>query len=169
MKTLRTMDLAISALGIALVFLATFILKIPNGIQGYVNMGDGFIMLFASLLHPSLSFLTGGVGSALADAAGGYGIYMIPTLVIKGSEAVLISYFVSKQKNYRYVSYILGSILMITGYFITDAFVNQSWLLAASGIIGNIMQGSVGCIVASIVYPFIEKQVKPLLHSQKNS
>ena len=40
--------------------LATFLLKIPNGIQGYVHMGDGFIMpVFQRPI----------AGSALADIA----------------------------------------------------------------------------------------------------
>ena len=151
MKTLRVQDIVISALGMALVFLATYLLKIPNGIQGYVNMGDGFILLFASILNPFLSFLVGGVGSALADVVGGYGIYMIPTMLIKGCEAVLVSYLVSKGKtSYRYLGYILGSIIMITGYFIVDAYVNQSWLLALSGIFGNVIQGGVGCVIAIV-------------------
>lgn len=168
MKTLRIQDIVISALGMALVFLATYLLKIPNGIQGYVNMGDGFILLFASILNPFLSFLVGGIGSALADVAGGYGIYMIPTMVIKGCEAVLVSYLVSKGKtSYRYLGYILGSIIMITGYFIVDAYVNQSWLLALSGILGNIIQGGVGCVIAIMAYPLIEKRAITLLHLHK--
>lgn len=168
MKTLRVQDIVISALGMALVFLATYLLKIPNGIQGYVNMGDGFILLFASILNPFLSFLVGGVGSALADVVGGYGIYMIPTMLIKGCEAVLVSYLVSKGKtSYRYLGYILGSIIMITGYFIVDAYVNQSWLLALSGIFGNVIQGGVGCVIAIVAYPLIEKQAITILHLHK--
>ena len=158
MKTLRVQDIVISALGMALVFLATYLLKIPNGIQGYVNMGDGFILLFASILNPFLSFLVGGVGSALADVVGGYGIYMIPTMLIKGCEAVLVSYLVSKGKT---------SIIMITGYFIVDAYVNQSWLLALSGIFGNVIQGGVGCVIAIVAYPLIEKRAITILHLHK--
>ena len=75
MKTMKVNDIVTAALGIALVFLATWLLKVPNGIQGYFNLGDGFILLFASVLNPFLAFMVGGVGSALADLSGGYGMY----------------------------------------------------------------------------------------------
>ena len=66
MKTMKVNDIVTAALGIALVFLATWLLKVPNGIQGYFNLGDGFLLLFASVLNPFLAFMVGGVGSALA-------------------------------------------------------------------------------------------------------
>ena len=50
MKTMKVNDIVTAALGIALVFLATWLLKVPNGIQGYFNLGDGFLLLFASVM-----------------------------------------------------------------------------------------------------------------------
>ena len=38
MKTMKVNDIVTAALGIALVFLATWLLKVPNGIQGYFNL-----------------------------------------------------------------------------------------------------------------------------------
>ena len=46
----------------------------------------GFILLFASIVDPLGGFLIGGLGSALADVAGGYAYYFFPTLIIKGLE-----------------------------------------------------------------------------------
>ncbi len=104
MKQTKTYALIISALGMALVFLATYLIKIPNGIQGYFNLGDGFLMLFASFLNPWQAFLVGGVGSALADIVGGYGIYALPTLLIKGLEAWIIAYICKQRKALRLLS-----------------------------------------------------------------
>ena len=107
MKTMKVNDIVTAALGIALVFLATWLLKVPNGIQGYFNLGDGFILLFASVLNPFLAFMVGGVGSALADITGGYGMYALFTLLIKGMEAVLVSWLVCRgRSSFRYVAYI---------------------------------------------------------------
>ena len=47
MKNDTVKELVWSSLGIALVFLVNIFIKNPNGIQGYVHMGDGFIMLFS--------------------------------------------------------------------------------------------------------------------------
>ena len=109
--------------------LATFLLKIPNGIQGYVHMGDGFIMLFSSVLSPLCAVLVAAAGSALADIAGGYAYFALFTLIIKGLEAFLIAKIFQKSKL-RFVSYFTGSIVMIFGYFLTDAFINQELVLS---------------------------------------
>ena len=91
MKTMKVNDIVTAALGIALVFLATWLLKVPNGIQGYFNLGDGFLLLFASVLNPFLAFMVGGVGSALADITGGYGMYALFTLLACLQGTILIS------------------------------------------------------------------------------
>ncbi len=57
MDNKKVKELVLAALGIALVFLATYLIKVPNGIQGYFNLGDGFILLFSSLLNPFYAFL----------------------------------------------------------------------------------------------------------------
>lgn len=75
-KTITIQDMVLTALGMALVFVATMYIKVPNALDGYFNLGDGFILLFASFLSPGLSFLAGGLGSALADVAGGYAYYL---------------------------------------------------------------------------------------------
>ena len=83
MKKYGTREMVLAALGIALVYITTMFIKLPNSIGGYLNLGDGFILLFAGFLHPFTAFLVGGLGSALADLTGGYGTYAIATLIIK--------------------------------------------------------------------------------------
>ena len=160
MKTMKVNDIVTSALGIALVFLATWLLKVPNGIQGYFNLGDGFILLFASVLNPFLAFMVGGVGSALADITGGYGMYALFTLLIKGMEAVLVSWLVCRgRSSFRYVAYILGGLLMVGGYFLADAYINQSWQLSLTGIPGNLVQAAAGYVIALAAYPLLQKRM----------
>ena len=72
MKNKQTYEIVLTGLGMALVFVATMFIKVPNALDGYFNLRDGFILLFASFLNPFESFLIGGLGSALADVAGGY-------------------------------------------------------------------------------------------------
>ena len=159
MKKTKINRIVIAALGMALVFLATYIIKIPNGIQGYFNLGDGFIVLFASLVSPFYAFLIGGLGSGLADIVGGYGIYFLPTLIIKGLEGFVVSYFVSTATSTtkRYTVYVLAGLWMVFGYFITDAYVNQSWLLSLTGVLPNLIQAACGIIIAGFAYPLLKK------------
>ncbi len=160
MKTYNVKEIVTASLGMALVFLATWLMKVPNGIQGYFNLGDGFLLLFASVLNPFLAFMAGGVGSALADIAGGYGMYAIPTLLIKGLEAVLVSWLVFKgRSSVRYIAYVLGGLLMVSGYFITDAYINQSWQLSLTGVPANFVQAAAGYAIALAAYPLIKKRL----------
>lgn len=82
--------LTLAALSIALVTLATFVIRIPNpATQGYINLGDGLLFTLALVFGWRIGGLAGGVGSALADALGGYFIWAPWTLVIKGIEGIL--------------------------------------------------------------------------------
>lgn len=83
--------LTLAALSIALVTLATVIIRIPNpATQGYINLGDALLFTLALVFGWRIGGLAGGVGSALADALGGYFIWAPWTLVIKGIEGVLV-------------------------------------------------------------------------------
>lgn len=83
--------LTLAALSIALVTLATFVIRIPNpATQGYINLGDGLLFTFALVFGWRIGGLAGGVGSALADVLGGYFIWAPWTLVIKGIEGILV-------------------------------------------------------------------------------
>ena len=157
MKQTKTYALIISALGMALVFLATYLIKIPNGIQGYFNLGDGFLMLFGSFLNPWQAFLVGGVGSALADIVGGYGIYALPTLLIKGLEAWIIAYICQQRKALRLLSYFLAGAAMILGYFLADSLINESFWLGFSGMFANLLQALIGIAIACCAYPLLAK------------
>lgn len=163
MKQQSVKMIVISAMGLALVFLATYLLKIPNGIQGYFNLGDGFIMLFASIVNPFMAFLIGGIGSALADIAGGYGVYAIWTFAIKGLEGIIVALaFQHMKSNMKYLSYGIGALLMVSGYLVTDSVINQSWALGISGIPANLLQGGAGIIIALIALPLIKRNIRDI-------
>lgn len=157
-KTLTTKDIVLTGLGIAVVFVATMFIKIPNALDGYFNLGDGFILIFASILNPFLAFLVGGLGSALADVAGGYAYYFIPTLLIKGLEAIVVSVLMKKYgKKVQITAYLLGATIMVIGYFLTKWYLKQSMAIALTGITENIFQSAVGVVIALICYPMISR------------
>ena len=161
MKNKKLEETVVGALGIALVFLATYFIKIPNGLQGYFNLGDGFILLFSSFLNPLAAFLVGGVGSAMADAAGGYGIYILPTLLIKGTEAIVVSQIMRKIKKepMRILPYLIGSLIMLIGYFLADSYINESWQLGVASVFANVVQAGAGMIIAYLAFPLMKKNI----------
>lgn len=167
MKNNQIYRIVLTALGMALVFIATMFIKIPNALDGYFNLGDGFILLFASFLNPFESFLIGGLGSGLADVAGGYAYYFIFTFIIKGLEGVVVSIIMNKHKSKptQITSYTIGSIIMVFGYFIAKYILKQSWPMAIAEVIPNVFQGVAGIIIALIAYPIILKLVKNRLNN----
>ena len=48
----KTLKLVLSALMAALVYVATSIIQIPSPVNGYVNLGDCFVLLSGWLLGP---------------------------------------------------------------------------------------------------------------------
>ena len=155
-----TKEIVLTGLGIATVFVATMYIRIPNAIGGYFNLGDGFILLFSSFLSPLPAFLVGGIGSSLADLIG-YPIYFVPTLIVKGLEAIIVSVLFKKFKEKAKVpAYLMGSIVMIVGYFITKAILKGSVAVALTGIPGNIFQAAAGFLIAFFAYPLVAKWLK---------
>ncbi len=163
-KTLTTQQIVLYALGMAVVFVATLYIKIPNALDGYFNLGDGFILLFASIVDPLGGFLIGGLGSALADVAGGYAYYFFPTLIIKGLEGFLVAWLFQKYgEKIKWVAYALGSIIMVVGYFFAKWYLKGSMIIALGGVAENIFQSGVGYVIAIVALPV----VKRCLHQKK--
>ena len=72
MNDKKIRKLVLAALLAALVCVATMVVQIPSPMQGYVNLGDCFVLLSGWLLGPWYGFAAGGIGSMLADIFLGY-------------------------------------------------------------------------------------------------
>ena len=152
----ETHRIVLVALGIALVAITTLLIRIPNGLQGYVNVGDAVIFIFAALVDPIDTLLIGGIGSAIAYVAGGYAYYAIFTLIIKGIEGYVASRLY-KQWNKGWFAFIIAALCMIGGYIIADSIVNQSIWLGLASVAGNLVQGGASVIIAIALEPAIKR------------
>ena len=152
----ETHRIVLVALGIALVAITTLLIRIPNGLQGYVNVGDAVIFIFAALVDPIDTLLIGGIGSAISDVAGGYAYYAIFTLIIKGIEGYVASRLY-KQWNKGWFAFIIAALCMIGGYIIADSIVNQSIWLGLASVAGNLVQGGASVIIAIALEPAIKR------------
>ena len=63
MNDKKIRKLVLAALLAALVCVATMVVQIPSPMQGYVNLGDCFVLLSGWLLGPWYGFAAGGIGS----------------------------------------------------------------------------------------------------------
>ncbi len=162
MKTEKfsTKKLVLSALFAALTCVATIIIKIPSPLNGYINLGDGFVLLSAWLLPPGFSFLAAGIGSALADLFSGYIIYAPITFAIKGLMAIC-AYFVFKVLNTkplisRIISGVTAEVVMILGYFVFEGFM-YGFMPSFANIPANSIQGLAGIIIGVLLIERVKK------------
>jgi len=149
-------SIAVCALMTALVAVATFVITIPTGAtEGYLNLGDGIVLFCGVAFGPLFGFLAGGLGSALADLIAGYAHWILPTFLIKGAEgalaAVLFVLF-RKSKMNRFAAAVLAmlpsALWMVIGYFFASWGMKGSAAVAWTGVLGNLIQGGVGIVVA---------------------
>ncbi|MDR1815833.1 MAG: ECF transporter S component [Clostridiales Family XIII bacterium] len=153
----RTQKITITALMAAVIFVVTYIVRIPIPIAsgGYLNIGDAPVYIAGFLLGGPWGAVAAAIGSALSDLAGGYVAYALPTAVVKGAMGFVCGKLMEKDGAGRFVlTAILGGAIMVGGYAGFEAVLfNANQALAA--IPFNCIQWAGGVIVASALYPAI--------------
>lgn len=157
-------QLALLALFMALVAVATMIVRIPiPQTTGYMNLGDSIVLLSGIFFGPALGFMAGGIGSALADIFGGYYQWAPWTLFIKGVEASIMGLSVKHLKiNTRKASFlvvvffILSSAWMVFGYYVTEVFMYDQ-KAALAEVPANLLQAGGSVILATLLLPLFSK------------
>ena len=160
MKKTAINKITLSAIFSALIILSTAVLSIrlPNG---YANLGDCFVIVGALVLGKYYGSLSAAVGAGIADIILGFMIYFPATVIIKILMAIIASsaYKIIKTK-YAILKTaliaILCEIVMILGYFIYEIFL-YGIKVAELNIIGNTLQGAVGCIGATVIFAVLKK------------
>ncbi|RAN64062.1 hypothetical protein B8A44_03060 [Dolosigranulum pigrum] len=154
-----TRQLTLAALFMALTTVATMVIHIPvPATQGFVNVGDSFVLLSGLLFSHYYGALIGGVGSALADLFLGYTIFAPVTLIVKAIEALLASYIDRGNTVSRVIAVIVGVIWMVFGYFIFEVFMFDL-PVALSAVIPNSIQGIVSAGLALFLYPIVRRLI----------
>ena len=158
-----TQKVVISSLFTALICVATMLIKIPSPFKGYINLGDGIVLLAAWVLPMPYGLVAAGLGSALADVLAGYVAYVPATFVIKALMAIVAwlfyKLFAKKMKEIisRILSGILSEIVMIVGYFLFEGIM-YGFVPSLVNIPANAVQAVVGIIIGVVLITIFEKQ-----------
>lgn len=142
----------------------TFFIKIPSH-NGYIHLGDSVIFFASALLPTPLAMISAGLGGALADALGGYTLYIIPTLIIKMLLTLPFSSKGDKILTKRNIAALpVCAVITTIGYYIAEVVLvcvtstgslsqifsyllsPAPWAAALYSIPGNIIQ-AIGSIV----------------------
>lgn len=156
----KVMRMAYGGMMAALIFVATYFFKLPVSItQGYIHLGDGFILLGAALLGtPAIA--AAAVGSALADLLGGYTLYILPTFLIKGAVAAVAVFALCRQHPMwlKVLGLIVAELVMVAGYFVVEWLVlGYGWAAAVGALVPNLVQGLSGVIIAAVLMPLMAR------------
>ena len=162
-KKINVKQLTLCGVLAALVFVLTYLPKVPVPVTGgYVHLGDGAIFLAVLLLGP-LGIPAAAIGSGLADLIGGYMLYVIPTVIIKGLVA-LVAWKLYRKGSWvsAVVAFVLAEAVMVLGYFVFECFTSGA-PAAAAAILPNVIQGVAGVVLGLIcvaITPRMEKMMK---------
>lgn len=129
-------------------------------VVGY-TLGRAFVL--SVLLLGPLGIPAAAVGSMLSDLIGGYMVYVLPTLLIKGLVALVAWKLCRKdQPLLALLSFLLAEAVMVLGYFLLE------WALygvasAAAAIGPNVVQGIAGVLIGMLcllITPRLERVAK---------
>ena len=160
MKSSKVKKLVLSALLAAVVCVATMIIEIPSPANGYVNLGDCFVLLCGWLLGPWYGAAAAGIGSMFADIFAGYLYYAPATLIIKGLMGLVaaVLYRKAASKAALIVSGVVAEIIMVAGYFCFAAwFLGYGAVGAALSVPGNLVQGVVGLVAGTVLMQIFKR------------
>ena len=161
-KQKAVIQLSLMAIMSALVAVGTLIVRIPNPMGGYFNVGDVMIFVAALTFNPLIGGVAGGLGSAIADIIG-FPLFAIPTLVIKGLEGLLASLITNKKNVYRDVlAVVAAGTEMVIGYFLVEVYL---WGLggALGEIPANIAQIAIGGLIGIPIALVLRRRLPEIL------
>lgn len=152
--------MVMTALFIALGYVATSLLVIPMPGGGYLNLGDTIVLLGAYLLGPVYGAVAGGFGPALADLLMGYGIYVPATLVIKalmGVTAALLYRALRKKVWALALCGVAAEAIMVAGYYFFESFLAGNLAAGLAGLPGNLLQAIFGLAASTLLAGALKK------------
>lgn len=164
-KQRAVIQLSLMAIMSALVTVGTLIIRIPNPMGGYFNLGDVMIFVAALTFNPLIGGIAGGLGSAIADIIG-FPLFAIPTLVIKGLEGLLASLITNKKNVFcDILAVVAAGTEMVIGYFLVELYALQWGLGAAlAEVPANIAQVTIGGLAGIPIALVLRRRLPEILY-----
>lgn len=149
----RTLDMVISGLLIALVFVATrFInIRLPISINGgLIHLGTAMLIISSVVFGGRKGAAAGAFGMAIFDVLSGWAAWAPFTFIIRGVMGYIIGRLCENKRGYKEVitwggiGVFIGGAWMIAGYYLTEVILYGSWVSPVTSIPGNAIQIIVG-------------------------
>ena len=163
----RTRELAVTALFVALTYVATWLINIRlpfMGSGGLIHLGNVPLFIAAMLFGKKTGFFAGALGMGLFDLLSGWTAWAPFTFVIVGVMGLTIG-FISEKKPFRsmfandVLSVIAAIVIKVVGYYIAEGILFGNWIAPAGSIPGNVIQVGVAGVIAVILVPQLRKVI----------
>lgn len=159
-------QLCLAAAMTAVVFLATFVPRIPIPL-GYAHLGDAAIFLMVLFVSRREMLFAASFGSALSDLLGGFPLWIVPTLVIKFFMADIAWRLIRPDHRETAsllrmtMGFLAGSLWMAVAYTLFGALLYDSLAAGLASAPGLIAEGLLNTAVAIVAAGLLQKA---LLH-----
>ena len=159
MKNITTRDLALCAMMTAVIFVFTYMFKIPIP-NGYIHLGDCFIFIAVLLLGRRKGSIAGALGAALADLTGGYMMWILPTFVIKAVMAYVMGsiteIFMKNARNGFIVGALAGGCVQVVLYTAMNMILFGTSYAVVS-CVSDIVQTTAAVASVTVIFPLLKR------------
>lgn len=157
-------ELCLAAVLTALVFVATFVPRIPIPL-GYAHLGDAVIFLSVLVVRRREAFAAACLGSVLSDVLGGFPLWAVPTFFIKLVMAWIVWRIVVREtwdgraagRGRCLLGFLASSVWMAVAYTLFGAGLYDSLAAGLASAPGLFLEGIFNTIVALLVLPVVQR------------
>ena len=153
----KTLDLIMTAMLVALVFIATVFLNIKLPISangGLVHLGTAMLFIASILYGPKKGALAGAIGMGLFDLVGGWVLWAPITIVARGLQGYIVGKIAwsngrkGSSLGFNLIATIVSTPVMIACYYIWEGILYGNWIAPLASIPGDLVQSVLGIMVA---------------------
>jgi uncharacterized membrane protein len=155
--------LAVTAVMTAIVFVLTSMVRVPTPARGYIHLGDAGVFFSALAFGPWIGAVAGGLGTFLADVAGGFPQWAVFSLLIHGLQGWVVGWTSQRWRGAAglVLSAVLGGVIVVVGYL--GAGIILSGIGAAVGELPmNVIQVAGGAIVGVPLFLAVRQAYPPI-------
>jgi energy-coupling factor transport system substrate-specific component len=168
MRNLEIRQIVLAGVMIALVAVFTLAIRVPFApTRGYFNFSDVAVFLAGFAFGPWIGLVAGGVGTALADLAGGYAVYAPLTFLAHGLEGLVAGAIAGRQRSLlrMLLGWAAGAVVMVAIYFLGEAFIFRMGVgpAATEAVTINLPQVVAGGIVSIPLVLALRRAYPPIL------
>lgn len=164
----QTYHLVITALFIALTYVATWLINIRlplAGSGGLIHLGNVPLFVGAMLYGRKTGALAGAFGMGLFDLFSGWTAWAPFTFVIVGAMGYVVGLMAEKKpfKNMtvnNVMSILIALVIKVAGYYLAEVILFGNWVSPIGSVPGNVLQVGVAGVIVLVFIQQLRKYVK---------